>query len=593
MSRTKRVLAVAVTCLTAGLVYAGPVLESIPSDALLAAKVSDLRATSGKIAKLSQDLGIAVFIPSLQDPLSMLKGQTRIQKGLKEDGELGFALLRPVDGNAFPGMIVLIPITSFADLLSNFPNARVEGGVAEVTFPGDDSPSFLADWGDYAALSNEANRVATKPKQTLKPQGVVGKDSRNQDLFLYVNFSEISPDLLVTLDQRMARENNKLDREIEALPEKWRPVIRATVNQVFNVAKSFLRDADTASIGINISDAGINFSVINEFKPQSYLGNACATIRGTDQSLTTGLPDIKYLVVSGLSADPGPVAKIVDDLTRPILEELDKVEGEEKAKALTQYLMSSIRSTKGSVIGVPSPTKIGQEGIFQSVTIYRGSGKDLKSTLDLSGELMTNLFKDIKAQHTQENPDIPVPFGDVIVTPNARTVDGVTFNTIKFVTPQNPDDPAAVQTEMMMSMLYGGEGLNYSYAEMNGDFIWAQSASDETISKFITAFKTGQDSLSKLDHIKVVAAELPKVRVYESFIMLDEFINTGIGIAGTFGMQAPVQLPPNLPPLGISMGFDGSAIRINAHLPRKTVQQIVSAAMQVMMQMQGGGGGQL
>ncbi|GIW77351.1 MAG: hypothetical protein KatS3mg104_2414 [Phycisphaerae bacterium] len=462
-----------------------------------------------------------------------------------------------------------------------------------MTFPGNSRPSFLGDWGDYAALSEVQNLVATKPQQTLKPQGVVGKDSRDQDLFLYVNLSQISPDLQVALDQRLAREKNKLDEEFEGVPEKWRPVIRATVNQVFNVAKSFLRDADTASIGINISDAGINFSVINEFKPQSYLGNAVASVKGTEKSLTTGLPNIKYLTFGGFSTDPGPIAKIVDDLTRPILEELDKVEGEEKAKALAQSLMSSIRSTKSSVVGVPSPTKIGQEGIFQSVTIYRGSGKDLKSTLDLGGELMANLFKDIRARHAQDNPDTPVPLGDLIVTPNARTVDGVTFDSLKMVPPQNPDDPAAMQMEMMMSLFYGSEGLNYSYAEVNGDFIWAQSASDETLSKFMTSLKAGQDPLSQLDHIKVVAAELPKVRVYESFIMLDEFINTGIGVAGTFGMQVPVQLPPNLPPLGISLGVDGSAIRINAHLPRKTIQQITSAAMQVMMQMQGGGGGQL
>lgn len=593
MLQTKRVLAAAVAWLTAGLVYAGPVLESIPNDALLAAKVSNLRATSGKIAKLSQDLGIAGFVPPLQDPLSALKNQTRIQKGLKEDGELGFALMRPVDGNPKPGMVVLIPITSFADLLSNFPDAQVEGGVAEVTFPGDNSPSFLGDWGEYAALSDTQNLVATKPQQTLRPQGVVQKDSQVQDLFLYVNFAQISPDLLEELDQSMVKMNRELDRDINEIPEKWRPVVRASLTQVFNVAKSFLRDADSASIGINISDAGINFSVINEFKQQSYLGNAIASVKGTDKSLTTGLPDIKYLVVGGTSTDTGPIAKIVDDLTRPIIEELDKVEGEEKAKALTQYLMSAIRSTKGSITGVPSPTKIGQEGIFQSVTIYRGSGKDLKSAVEVGSELLTGLFSDLKAKHAKENPDTPAPFGDLVITPNARTVEGVTFDSIKVVTPQNPDDPAAMQTEMMMSLFYGGEGLNYSYAEMNGDFIWAQSASDETISKFITAAKANQDAFSQLEHIKVVTAELPKVRVYESFVMLDEFINAGVGVAGTFGMQMPVQLPPNLPPLGISMGVDGSAIRINAHLPRKTVQQIISAAMQVMMQMQGGGGGQL
>lgn len=593
MLKTKRILAAAVALLAANLAN-GNVLEKVPADSLVAIKVADLTATSGKVAKLAKDFGIDGFVPPLQDPLGALKQQTNVQKGLRENGELGLVFLKPAEGKREPGIIVLIPTSNFNDLVSNFEGAKVEGGVAEVTMPGERRPSFVGDWGEYAALSPDRDLVAAKPANTLKPAGVVGKDGAKQDFFVYANFAKISPDLMPELEKAITEADRDLDRELGEVPEKWRPVLKTTVGQLFNVAKSFLRDVDSASIGVNISDAGINFSIVSEFKQGSYIGNAVAAFKGTDKPLTVGLPNTKYLVFGGAAMNPAATSQVIEDLTKPIVDELNKVEGQDKAKELTKHLLASIKANKSSVFGMPAPTKIGQDGIFQSVTIYKGAGKELKSAAEVGGQLATDFFAEMKAEQKKANPDATdAQLGNFTITPNARTVEGVAFDTMKVTMPQSPDDPAAMQMDMMMSMFYGGEGLNYTYADMNGDFILAQSASDENIAKFVTAAKANEDSLSKLDHIKVVADELPKTRFFEEYIMLDELVNTGVGVAGTMGMQVPVQLPPDLPPLGITAGAEGTALQINAHLPRKTVQQIIAAAMQVMMQMQGGGGGQL
>ncbi len=590
MRVTKRILAAAVALIAANIASAN-VLESTPADALVAVKVADLKVTSGKVAKLAQDFGVDGFLPPLKDPLGSLKQELKIEKGLKENGELGVVFLKPAEGERDPGIIVLVPITNFDELVSNFPNAKVEGGVAEFRMGGGGKPSFMANWGEYAALSPDRDLVAAKPAATLKPKGAVANDASKEDFFLYANFAKISPELLPELEKAIAEVDRELAGGLTEVPEKWHPLIKTSVAQAFNVAKSFLRDVDSASVGVRISDAGINFSVISEFKSDSYIGKTVAVLKGTNGSLTAGLPNTKYLVFGGAMSDPEATAKVVDDLTKPILEELNKIEGQEKAKLLAQHLLGATRSNKGYIFGMPVAEKIGQDGMFQQVAIYKGAGKDGKAAATIGGELITDLFAEVKAAQKKANPDAAGDMGNFIVTPNARTVDGVAFDTMKLEMPQNADDPGAMQAEMMMNMFYGGEGLSYSFANMNGDFVMAQSATDATIAKFLAAAKANEDSLSKLEHIKVVSAELPKVRFYESYVALDEFVNTGVGVAGTMGMQIPLQLPPELPPLGISGSNEGSALRIDAHLPRKTVQQLIAAGMQVMMQMQGGGGG--
>ncbi len=597
MPNPKRVIAAAVAILAAnfGIQQArANVLESAPADSLVAIRVANLTQTSAKVAQLAKDFGIDGFVPPLGDPLGSLKQQANVTKGLKEDGELAFVLLKPEDQDSDdPGLIVLVPVTTYDEFLSNFEGAKAEGGVAEVKFKGDNDPSYVADWGAYVAISPTRNFVAAKPAATLKPVGLVAKDAARQDFVVYANFAKISPELLPKLEEAFNDAKKELARDLgRDVPEKWHPLINATVAQIFNVARTFLNDVDSASIGLNITDAGINTTVISEFKPESYLGKTFAAIKGTNASLTTGLPSGKYLVFGGVQSDPAASAQVVDDLTKPIVEELNKIEGQEKAQNAVKSILAAVKANKGYIFGMPTPAKIGQEGIFQQIAIYRGGGNDMKAAADATGGFITELFADIKAKAKEKNPDAPEDhLGNIVITPAARTVEGVALDSWKLEMPQAKDDPAAMQAEMMLGLFYGGEGLNYSLGQIGDDFLFAQSATDDNIARFITAAKENKDNLSGLEHIKVVTAELPKTRVYEGFVALDEFFTTGAGVAGTFGMQIPVQLPPDLPPLGFNAGTEGSAVRIDAHLPRKTVQDIISAVMQVMQQMQGGGGG--
>ena len=70
--------------------------------------------------------------------------------------------------------------------------------------------------------------------------------------------------------------------------EKFGPVIDAAIDQLFMAGQSFLRDADAAAVSLNLSDPGVSFGVVAQFKPDSYLANLFGKVKTTDKSLLGG-----------------------------------------------------------------------------------------------------------------------------------------------------------------------------------------------------------------------------------------------------------------------------------------------------------------
>jgi len=119
-------------------------------------------------------------------------------------------------------------------------------------------------------------------------------------------------------------------------------------------------------------------------------------------------------------------------------------------------------------------------------------------------------------------------------------------------------------------------------------FVSSAGVSDELLEKTITAAKANSDTLGKLAGVTAVAKQLPSSRLAAMYIPLDTIIGTGLTYAQQFGFGVQVQLPADLPPVGLTIGAEGSAVRADSHVPAQLVQSLVAAGMQAFMQMQGG-----
>ncbi|HEX8323743.1 MAG TPA: hypothetical protein VF595_07495 [Tepidisphaeraceae bacterium] len=579
--------ALAVLLASCGLVRAD-VLDKLPADALVAGKVANLTATSNKIAKLAKDLGIDAFVAPLQNPLAAFKQQSRMEKGINDSGEIGFAYLDPKtspDLTPDDSFVIVIPVSSYADFLSNFGDAKTEAGVSEVTTPdGGGKPMFLADWGDgYAALS-PAKALVNKPSTRLKVTDAAAKEAGRQDFLVVANFEQLGQKLMPELDKAVGEATKEIDNlGSDKIDPKYKPLMKVAANQLFAAGKTFLNSTNAATIGLNISDAGINSTVLSNFRPDSYLGQTSTKIKGTDKPLTIGLPAMRYLAYGGSTMDPAVAGKLFSDIAGPVLAELNKIEGIEGAKKLVASATATIGKNTGSVFAAPAPTKIGQEGIIQQLTLYRGGAAEMKTLFTDGGTFAKQFIADMKLP-----PDRPKPMLEIVQ--NEKSIEGVSFDSIKFEAKQNPDAPGAAQQEAIQNLMYGSSGMNYSYGTMGDDFLLVSGATDEAISAFIKSVKAGEDNVSKLEPVKAVAAELPKTRVLEYYLALDELVNTGVAAAAQFNLPVQVQLPPELPPFGLTFGAEGASMRLDTHLPTTTVQSLIAAGMQAFMGMQQGGG---
>ncbi|MGC4032979.1 MAG: hypothetical protein QM754_14830 [Tepidisphaeraceae bacterium] len=563
------------------------VLEKLPAGSLVAGRVANLSATSKKIAKLAKDLGIDAFVAPLQDPLGNFKTQTHFEKGINDNGEVGFAM---IDGKAqsLPedqSFVVLIPVTSYAEFLGNFAEPKTEGGVSEVTSPdGGGQTLFVADWGDGFAAVSPGKVMVTKPGTTLKVADAAKKESARQDFLVVTNFKELGPKLLPEIDKGQEEANKDLDRSPAGkLDAKYKPLAKTAIAQFFAAAKTFVSNADVATFGLNITDAGINSTVLASYTPDSYLAKVAAGMKGTDKPLTVGLPAMKYLVYGGATIDSANFAQVFDDFSKPIIAELEKIEGVDDAKKLTAHSTAALKQLKSMTFGMPVATQPGKEALIQQVAIYNGGAADWKAVFNEGGDFAKKMIASMDLP-----PDRPKPVLEQ--TLNAENIEGVSFDKIKLEAKPNPDAPGAEQAEQMQAIMYGPDGLNYLYGVSGESFIVANGTPSETLAAFVKSNKAGEDNLSKLDQLKVVVAELPKSRSLEYYVALDEFVNLGVSTAAQFGFPVQVQLPPDLPPLGITFGGEGQTMRLDTHLPTSTVQSLIAAGMQAFMGMRGGGG---
>jgi hypothetical protein len=499
-------------------------------------------------------------------------------------------------------LLVLLPASDYKAFLGNMTDVKTEGEVSEGKLRGQNDTAYVAQWGEYVAMSPTRAVVATKPAKALAAQGVTAKEVAEKDIVVYANFAQIREKALPELQKNRANILAKVEEGIAGAQKRQQAAaaggengaapaanapnaqaLKAMVNQGLNLAQQFLQDTQAVTWGVNLSDDGIKSSLVAEFAGDSYLGQMASASKNTDQSLLTGLPAGNYLFLMGMKVDPQQAGKLIDDLSTPVIKEL-KAAGVDTA-AIEKYAASTKQfygSTDRMGMGVVAPTgALGQDALFQSVAVVEGDADQITASIRGMSESQAGLTK------LMGQPDDQTK---VAITANAKTVGGVAFDQVQTTFNFGADNPQAAQAQQMIAILYGPEGMNMLSGKTDEKHVVVTTgANDELIAKTVTAAKGNEDALAKLEQIKAVDAQLPGNRLMVMYVPLDNLISTGVSYARQFGMPVNVQLPPNLPPIGGSLSTEGSAYRMDGYLPAQLVQSLVSAGMQAFMAMQGGG----
>lgn len=565
------------------------VLKQVPADALVVVKFKNMRATSDKMGALANKFGITNMNPKAGDPLGAFKESLQAQNGFKDDGDAAIVVMAPAEGKKQPEIVALLPISDYKAFIANFPDATTEGAISSVKLPNENEPGFATQWGDYAAISN-TKALLTKKPAGIAATGLAAKELDTKDIAIYANMKAIRdkalPRLQKSRDEVKQRVADQMKNKNAEAAQKYQGLTNTAIDEIMGLAEQFLQQAQGATLGLELSEDAIRPTGLVEFDPASQWGQTIAKIKNSDQPLLVGLPEMKYLFLMGMSIDQQSASKIIDDLLAPVQGEFAKL-GDE-GKAIQNYInaiKSMLQSTGSQATGFIAPSgAIGQDSLMQMVSVMNGKSDQI---LQAQREMFNSQQAVMQAFGTKS----PV---ESSFTANAKTVDGVQLNQFTTKAAAPGDNPTAqeMQMQQVMGVMYGANGLvGYSGAVTPDKAIVTAGVSDEVLTKLIASAKAGDPNVTKAETVQQVAAQLPKKRVFEMYIPLDNIANTAVSYAKQFGMPINVQLPENLQPVGVTAGTEGSAIRFDGVIPAGTVQSLVSAGMQAAMNMQGGGAG--
>ncbi len=549
VSRITRRLACAVLllCAFSATSLHAQVLNQVPADALVVVKVKNLKATSDKIAKLATDWGLAQVQPDFADPLAAFKKELTITNGLDDNGDMGvvFTDFEPT-GKIENTMILLLPVADFKAFVANFADAKeASPGIMQASVGVKPEQTFMAKWGNFAALSGSQDMLKKKPAG-LKVTGVSAKELEAKDICAFGNMPAISAKYLPKLQAQREKILAKVDAHIAAEPSaaKWKPVAHAAANRALDIAEGFMRDAHGATYGWSFLDTGIRGTAEADFGPDTYSARLVKQIKNSNASLLAGLPQEKYLFLIGMMQDPKVTQQIVTDLLTPVEKEL--TDAGDDMKPVLKYLAvlkKACGTQSGGSYGVVAPTAaLGVEPLLQLVGINHA---DVKAFKALQKEMTAAQAEMVAAMKPAPAADDATtkPAASQILTPNAKTVAGVNFDEIKQPVEIDPQNPQEAQIAAFLGMIYGPDGMVlYSGAIDDRHLLVVSGLKDEVIAKAVASAKAADDAIAKSATIDAVNAQLPKERVVAYYIPLDNIINTGVNYAKQNGL--PVNLQP-------------------------------------------------
>jgi hypothetical protein len=581
-----------IVMLIAGQWASAQVLKQVPSDAMVVLKVNNIKQVSDKVAQFGQDLALNQFVPWMADPLGALQTETKMQQGLDTAGEMAFVFIDPgPNGDPGESMLILVPVTDYKAFLGNWPAAQTEGGITQVQMGSDPSPGFVAEWGKYAAIAPKRELVAKTPTDGITLPPATAKEMANKDAMVYANFTVIRARALPALAEFRQAMLPQIDRGIRSSPEgaKMAPVVMTIFGQMLNLAERFLNDTQAATVGTMLLPEGTTFTAMAEYQTDSYLGKLASSMKNSDAPLLVGLPEAKYLFYGGAVNDPQVANQIITDVGDQILKDLLAI-GPEMAPAQDYFdaLKAAVMATKGQSFGVVAPSgAIGVEPLIQFLSVSTGDVPTMKAS---TTKMVNSQIAVMKSMAVPGMAAMKSTHAE-----GAKTIDGVTFDSMATTFDAAAGGGrGAMQQQQMMNMLYGPQGQIMYYGAVGDDKLLAtMGLNDEFMGKAVAAARANAMSLAQDANVKAVAAQLPKQRMAVVYVGVGDIVTAALNVARQMGMAMPLQLPPNLPPVGVTFGAEGSAMRVDAHVPKSLVQSLVAAGMQAQMQMQGGAGGGL
>jgi hypothetical protein len=580
---------------------AADVAEWIPSDALVVFKINKLQQVNQEAAALMREFGIAEQHPEMADPLAAFQAETGIREGLNLEGNLAVYLANGDLEGEVPPMVILIPVSDYEAFLGNFKNRQDEGGgitrvrmgdqeeMEEGDMGADDDAGYVMQMGEYAGLSPMKD-LLKKPEQVIEFSGVTAGMLEDRDMVLYANMKQAGPMLFQAMQEQNAREQAREEMK-QGLAEnaefaKFEPVADAFVDQMFTLIERFLQESDAAAMSMDLGDQGIGLGGVAQFKEGSYLAEMFGGMQASDDALLDGLPEGNYIFFAGSTDNRETSTRFFDDFAGPIIEKLRAVEGAEKLADYVDAIRTQVTSAGEMRTGMFAPSgPLGGSALLQTVSIQGGDVAKLKQTQRQIAELQPEIMAQFMGQMEEEGMDMGMGSMQMKYEEGVKEVAGVNFD--KLSTDMDPEQQQNSPAAMPMRMLFGPEGPTTYLGQVEDKLLMVSGLSDQQIAAVIESVQGDSAPLADDAGVRMVLDQLPENRSAVFFFRPDELVRSGVGLSRQMGMNLPIQMPEDLPPIGFAAAPAENSLRTEGFLPKDLISALIVAALQAQQQFGG------
>lgn len=536
------------------------IFDRVPAEAVLVLTTKNLQEVDDGVSQL---LG-AVELPALATPSELLR-RAGLGEGIDMTKPVAIALMPGELDGELPPVVALLPTTNFDGMMEAF-NATADDGVYSITIATGETLFVRKGEGGYAVASpmREFALAVDARGGNLKSHeadlGGVGTDLANASHIVAV----IKKPLLDILQQQIGPMIQRQAGMTAMMGGADMEAMNEQAEKAQKFLEDMLRDSRSFVFGMQAGATGLSLDMALDFQADSEF-SGMFNQSGDSAAYMKRLPNQPFMFAYGA------------DFSAPVTKKIMNVMGQMN-QGMFPGLAKSLESMTGQSMAVfVSPGGI-MGGLLANTVAYNGSN-DPKGMLE-SLRAWSN--------DAAEN----MPGMTMTYQQNAAEVDGVSVDawSMKMDMGANTDPFAGGMMQQMNTMLFGPSGMGGYYAPGKQGVYQTMSKNSQLVSAALKA-ETGDESLLANRGLSMVAKRLPENRTVEAYVGVHAILQQGLQMAAMFGMPLQVELPDQLPPVGLGVTTDRSAARVATFVPAPVIKTVGQLAMQAE-QMFGGMGGQ-
>ena len=538
--------------LAAGAALAGPpVLDRVPENAGVIIAVPSLTRFQAATKMLSDTLQ---FNAGEEGPLKDL-AQLMTLKGLNAGGSAAVAILPAQDGSfdfeAAPNTVIIVPVTDYSQFITGLGGSAA--GVSAFTIPGqEDGSGFAKDLGGgYAAMGEtkevldlfkgDAGHAATNDKLL----GGIGRAvADNADIVIIANLPALEPKLREGADQMHAEMENAAMMSGQEMG--------GAILMMDTITNGLIRDGQSGVIALAAKESGFHVDFAAQFKEGSPTASYF-TAKGAANALLSRIPNKPFFLALGIDTTAPGIKQFFKQATELSM----KAQGDQAVPSMMASMVKTIDTMEGCAFEWGAVEAL-MGGLFTNAVAY-------VKTSDPAG--YTGAMRESFAQ--MDGKTVQGFQYQTAYKAGVKDVGGAKVDEWSMRMNADPNDPNAQYAQMIMMTLFGQQGGPGGYiAPAGGGVVLTYSNNSAIMDEGLKAAKGG-DGLGADPGVKMVAGMLPADRTIEAYIGVRSILDT----VATMGF-IPIEVPADLPPVGISGTLNHGGVRFAWFVPTRVVQTL-------------------